>query len=111
LILSIKSASLGLGIVDKDLLDPVLLNLSFEKKGSQKKGNITVDISGIAVSLTERELSIVSMIVDGKDNKEIGASLFIAEGTVKNIITEIISKLQLKDRTQLAVYAVRNELV
>ena len=106
LILSIKSASLGLGIVDKDLLDPIVLNL---RKENNK--NKIVDVSGINVSLTERELSIVSMIVDGKDNKEIGASLFIAEGTVKNIITEIISKLQLKDRTQLAVYAVRNELV
>ena len=111
LILSIKSASLGLGIVDKDLLDPVLLNLNCKKKMIPKNGNITVDISGITVSLTERELNIVSMIVDGKDNKEIGASLFIAEGTVINIITEIISKLQLKDRTQLAVYAVRNDLV
>lgn len=111
LILSIKSTSLGLGIVDKDLLDPVVLNLSTESKTNKKTGNITVDVSGIAVSLTERELNIVSMIVDGKDNKEIGSSLFIAEGTVKNIITEIISKLQLKDRTQLAVYAVRNELV
>ncbi|WP_160683482.1 response regulator transcription factor [Clostridium sp. C2-6-12] len=108
LILSIKSTSLGLGIVDKDLLEPVVLNLNKENK---KTGNIIVDVSGINVSLTERELSIVSMIVEGKDNKEIGASLFIAEGTVKNIITEIISKLQLKDRTQLAVYAVRNELV
>jgi DNA-binding NarL/FixJ family response regulator len=111
LILSIKSASLGLGIVDKDLLDPVVLNLSSESKENRKNGRITVDVSGITVSLTEREISIVSMIVEGKDNKEIGSSLFIAEGTVKNIITEIISKLQLKDRTQLAVYAVRNELV
>ena len=108
LILSIRSTSLGLGIVDKNLLEPVVLNLSKENK---KSGSITVDVSGINVSLTKRELNILSMIVDGKDNKEIGASLFIAEGTVKNIITEIISKLQLKDRTQLAVYAVRNELV
>ncbi len=105
LILSIRSTSLGLGIVDKDLFDPIVLNLC---KGN--KNNKTVDVSGINISLTERKLSIVTMIVDGKDNKEIGASLFIAEGTVKNIITEIISKLQLKDRTQLAVYAVRNEL-
>lgn len=108
LILSIKSASLGLGIVDKDLLDPIALNLTKENK---KNKNVTLDVSGINVSLTEREISIVTMIVDGKDNKEIGASLFIAEGTVKNIITEIISKLQLKDRTQLAVYAVKNGLV
>lgn len=108
LILSIKSASLGLGIVDKDLLDPIALNLTKENK---KNKNVTIDVSGINVSLTERELNVVAMIVDGKDNKEIGACLFIAEGTVKNIITEIISKLQLKDRTQLAVYAVKNDLV
>lgn len=108
LILSIKSTSLGLGIITKDILSPIVQNLGKENKKTKKK---TVDIAGINISLTERELKIVAMIVDGKDNKEIGASLFIAEGTVKNIITEIISKLQLKDRTQLAVYAVKNGLV
>ena len=108
LIQSIKSASLGLGIITKDILNPILLNITMQNKRSKKKN---VNISGINISLTERELKIVSLIVDGKDNKEIGAFLFIAEGTVKNIITEIISKLQLKDRTQLAVYAVRNGLV
>ncbi len=108
LILSIKSASLGLGIITKDILNPIVSNLHKENKKTKKK---TIAIEGINVSLTERELNIVAMIVDGKDNKEIGAALFIAEGTVKNIITEIISKLQLKDRTQLAVYAVKNRLV
>lgn len=108
LILSIKSTSLGLGIITKDILSPIVLDMSNESKNSKNKD---IDIYGINISLTERELKIVSMIVDGKDNKEIGASLFIAEGTVKNIITEIISKLQLKDRTQLAVYAVKNGLV
>ena len=108
LILSIKSTSLGLGIITKDILNPIILNMGKENKKSKKKN---VNIAGINISLTERELKIVSLIVDGKDNKEIGAFLFIAEGTVKNIITEIISKLQLKDRTQLAVYAVKNGLV
>lgn len=108
LILSIKSTSLGLGIINKDILSPIVLNMTNESRNSKNKD---IDIYGINISLTERELKIVSMIVDGKDNKEIGASLFIAEGTVKNIITEIISKLQLKDRTQLAVYAVKNGLV
>ncbi|EKQ50378.1 MULTISPECIES: response regulator transcription factor [unclassified Clostridium] len=107
LILSIKSASLGLGIITKDVLSPIVSNLRKENKKTKKK---TLNIEGINIFLTEREIKIVSMIVDGKDNKEIGASLFIAEGTVKNIITEIISKLQLKDRTQLAVYAVKNGL-
>lgn len=108
LILSIKSTSLGLGIITKDILSPIVLDMSNESRNSKNKD---IDIYGINISLNERELKIVSMIVDGKDNKEIGASLFIAEGTVKNIITEIISKLQLKDRTQLAVYAVKNGLV
>ena len=103
LILSIKSTSLGLGIITRDILNPIILNMSNKKKN--------VNIAGINISLTERELKIVSLIVDGNDNKEIGAFLFIAEGTVKNIITEIMSKLQLKDRTQLAVYAVKNGLV
>ncbi|ABR36932.1 response regulator [Clostridium beijerinckii] len=108
LILSIKSISLGLGIITKDILSPMILNLRKENKKAKKK---IIDINGINISLTERELKIVSMIVDGKDNKEIASSLFIAEGTVKNIITEIISKLSLRDRTQLAVYAVKNGLV
>ena len=107
LILSIKSASLGLGIIAKGILSPIILNMSKENKRYENK---KVNIAGINISLTERELKIVSLIVDGNDNKEIGAVLFIAEGTVKNIITEIISKLQLKDRTQLAVYAVKNGL-
>ncbi|MNF08096.1 Transcriptional regulatory protein DegU [compost metagenome] len=51
------------------------------------------------------------MIVDGKDNKQIADMLFVAEGTIKNKITEINSKLQLKDRTQLAVFAIKNNLV
>lgn len=108
LIISIKSTSLGLGIITKDILSPMVSNLCNENGNTKNK---TIDVSGINISLTIREIKIIAMIVDGNDNKEIGAALFIAEGTVKNSITEIISKLQLKDRTQLAVYAVRNGLV
>lgn len=108
LIVSIKSTFLGLGIITKDILNPIVSNLCND---NNKIKDQIIAVEGINVSLTEREIKIISMIVDGKDNKEIGNSLFIAEGTVKNIITEIISKLQLKDRTQLAVYAVRQQLV
>lgn len=108
LILSIKSAFLGLAVLHKDLLNIHSLNKPVSVRHSKSK---TLKINGIDVSLSERELKIIEMIVEGKDNKEIGASLFIAEGTVKNTITEIISKLQLKHRTQLAVYAVKNHLV
>lgn len=62
-------------------------------------------------SLSETQLQIIQMIVDGKNNREIAAALFMAEGTVKNKITEINTLLNLENRTQLAVFAIRNNLV
>ncbi|MDT8718904.1 response regulator transcription factor [Clostridium sp. 19966] len=56
-------------------------------------------------SLTEREKDILKLIASGKNNKQIAGELFLSEGTVKNHITSILSKLYLRDRTQLALYA------
>lgn len=53
--------------------------------------------------LTKKEYEIALLIGDGKSNKEISETLFITEGTVKNHITKILDKLDLRDRTQLAV--------
>lgn len=64
-----------------------------------------------SVNLTEREKNVIQLIVKGKSNKEISDALFISEGRVKNIITKVLEKLELKDRTQLAVYAVKNKLI
>jgi DNA-binding NarL/FixJ family response regulator len=54
--------------------------------------------------LTKREKEIVIKISEGLTNREIGEELFISEGTVKNNITSILSKLNLKHRTQIAIY-------
>ena len=61
--------------------------------------------------LTEREIDFLRLICDGCDNKEIAAKLFLAEGTVRNGISRLLEKLKLKDRTQLAVFAIKNNLV
>lgn len=53
--------------------------------------------------LTPRESEIAKLIGKGKSNKEIGEILFITEGTVKNHVTKILDKLELRDRTQLAL--------
>ncbi|MBY9077553.1 response regulator transcription factor [Paenibacillus sp. HN-1] len=58
--------------------------------------------------LTQMEQSVVSLIAEGHTNKEIAASLFLSEGTVKNYITEILSKLGLRDRTQIAIFYLKN---
>lgn len=60
--------------------------------------------------LTPRERDIVRLITQGLDNREIAAELFLAEGTVRNNISRLLEKLRLKDRTQLAVFAVKNNL-
>lgn len=63
-----------------------------------------------ALSLSSRELQITRLVGEGKTNKEISDELYLSIGTVKNHITQILGKLQLRDRTQLAIFAVKNDL-
>lgn len=63
-----------------------------------------------AKDLTPRERDIMRLVAQGMDNKAIAAELFLAEGTVRNNISRLLEKLKLKDRTQLAVFAVKNNL-
>jgi DNA-binding NarL/FixJ family response regulator len=55
--------------------------------------------------LSERELEILRLIAQGASNREIAGKLFLAEGTVKNHITNILGKLDVRDRTQAAIKA------
>jgi DNA-binding NarL/FixJ family response regulator len=58
--------------------------------------------------LTKREKEVLNELAKGKSNKEIASSLFITEKTVKTHVSNILAKLQLSDRTQAALYAVKN---
>lgn len=62
-------------------------------------------------SLTPRELSIIRKIGEGRSNREISEELNLSVGTVKNHISQILDKLELRDRTQIAIYAIRHGLV
>ncbi|NLY75344.1 MAG: response regulator transcription factor [Firmicutes bacterium] len=61
--------------------------------------------------LTQREMEIVSYIACGQSNKDIARKLFISEKTVKNHVSSILKKMELGDRTQVAVYAYKKGLV
>jgi NarL family two-component system response regulator LiaR len=61
--------------------------------------------------LTEREMDVLRLIARGKSNKEIAEALVISEKTVKTHVSNILSKLHLADRTQAAIYALRQRLV
>jgi len=61
--------------------------------------------------LSERELEILRLIAQGASNREIAGKLFLAEGTVKNHVTNILGKLQVRDRTQAAIKAKDSGLI
>ncbi len=61
----------------------------------------------IKTSLTPREQEVLALIGDGMSNREIGKRLFLSEGTVRNYVTAMLMKLQLRDRTQLAIFNLR----
>ena len=57
----------------------------------------------LVVPLSERELEVLRLLANGRSNKEIAASLYLAEGTVKNHVTNVLAKLNARDRTQAAL--------
>lgn len=99
IISSIKAVSGGMNIFCANVFSSIRQNMG----GGQ--------LSADAAELTAREIELLRLIAEGCDNKGIAARLFLAEGTVRNNISRLLEKLSLKDRTQLAVYAVKNNIV
>lgn len=60
-------------------------------------------------ALTQRELEVVKLVAEGLSNKEIGKSLNLSEITVRNYVSKILSKLQLRNRIEIALFAVKNQ--
>jgi two-component system NarL family response regulator len=75
---------------------------------AQKKGKKP---SWVEHDLTEREITVLRLVADGKTNKEIANSLDLSEKTVKNHVRNIFHKLQVYDRTQAAILAIRKGLI
>ena len=67
--------------------------------------------SAILSKLTERETDILRLVAEGQTNSDIAQTLFLSEGTVRNYVSQIFTKLEVADRTQTAVIVWRNGLV
>ena len=65
--------------------------------------------SYISKGINDKEYSIIEKISEGFSNKEISESLFLGEGTIRNYISQILEKLELRDRTQIAVFYYKNK--
>ncbi|MBD2869069.1 response regulator [Paenibacillus arenilitoris] len=101
LIRSIRSCLSGGMALQEDVAAKVIPRLL---QGQEPQA--TVD-----ASITPRELAIVRLVGEGRSNREIADELGLSVGTVKNHISQVMDKLELRDRTQLAIYAIRHNVV
>jgi len=107
---TVRAAANGEALLQPDITSKVFSNLlstSPIKSVSDptKSAHASSDSMAYIESLTEREREILTLVAQGASNRQIGELLFITEGTVKNHMSNILSKLGLRDRTQAALYA------
>ena len=125
-IASIKQVHSGISVfgssvfnaLKSQLLNATQNNTSSQGEQTSQNENNSDDTSsatyknsyGEEITFTPRERDVLKLVSLGFDNKEIAKKLYIAEGTTRNQISRLLEKTGLKDRTQLAVYAVKNGL-
>jgi DNA-binding NarL/FixJ family response regulator len=104
LIAGIKAASQGESLISPTIASKVLQRVRASNTQPEIENTIRAELS-------EREIEVLKLIANGKDNAMIAGELHISPKTVKNHISNILMKLQIDNRIQAAVYAVRSGIV
>jgi DNA-binding NarL/FixJ family response regulator len=104
LILGIRAAASGESLISPQIAAKVLRRLRSQSSSVDAAETIRAELS-------DREIEVLKLIANGKDNAQIARDLFISPKTVKNHISNILMKLQIENRIQAAVYAVRSGIV
>lgn len=100
----IKSCVKGNVVVHPEVASKIINeNLNYNNKSNLEEVKNNYD-------LNDKEISIIKEVANGLSNKEIGEKLYLSEGTIKNNISNILSKLSLRDRTQLTIFAFKNNI-
>jgi len=105
LVTVIRSAAAGEGSVPPDLLGRLLAQVG--KLQQQVLGPRGLTFSG----LSDREVKVLKLVAEGLDTSEIAVSLSYSERTIKNVLHEVTSRLQLRNRSHAVAYALRNGLI
>jgi DNA-binding NarL/FixJ family response regulator len=104
LITGIRAAAAGESLISPQIAAKVLRRLRSQSSSVDAAATIRAELSN-------REIEVLKLIANGKDNAQIARELFISPKTVKNHISNILMKLQIENRIQAAVYAVRSGIV
>jgi len=102
---ALRSAAAGEGTLPPDLLGRLLRQVGQLQRQVLSPRGLT--FSG----LTERESAVLRLLADGYDTAEVGRKLFYSERTVKNIIHDVTSRLELRNRAHAVAYAIREGLI
>ena len=92
------------------MIQPEVAAKVLDKFSELARGNRKINTDPRVELLRDGEVDILRLIAEGKNNREIAGMLYLSEGTVKNHITKVLIKLDLRDRTQLAVFTIKNSL-
>jgi DNA-binding NarL/FixJ family response regulator len=88
------------------MLDPSLTQRVF----SEMRRSIQKEEAAFFTELTEKEMLVLGQISEGKTNREIANRLFLSEGTVRNYVSSVLSKLDVANRAEAAAYAIQHHL-
>ncbi|HKF76835.1 MAG TPA: response regulator transcription factor [Candidatus Dormibacteraeota bacterium] len=105
LLASIRAAAAGEGSLPPDLLGRLLGQVGRLQRQVLAPRGLT--FSG----LTDREVRVLRLLADGLDTAEVGRQLFLSERTVKNVVHDLTSRLNLRNRTHAVAYALRQGLI
>jgi DNA-binding NarL/FixJ family response regulator len=109
----VREAAPDVVVMDLNMPKMSGVEATIASKVLQRVRSTTADTemaNAIRAELSDRELEVLKLIANGKDNAQIAAELVISPKTVKNHISNILMKLQIHNRIQAAVYAVRSGL-
>jgi DNA-binding NarL/FixJ family response regulator len=105
LLAAVKGTAEGKTHVDPDVAGKLFTHVTRAEGYASTKGSEEIE------SLSEREREVLQLIAKGLNNRQISEQLFLSEGTVRNYVSSIFSKLNVTDRTQAALIAVRFGLI
>lgn len=92
------------------VINPEVASKIISENGEYNKKSFLENVKE-QYGLSDKEINIIREIASGLSNKEISEKLFLSEGTIKNNISTIFSKLNLRDRTQVTIFAFKNNIV
>jgi len=106
LVLTVRSVFNDLYVLHKSVVKLLKKEINNNKIQEENSNNVITKYN-----LTPIDIKIIKFLADGLSNREIAIELNFSVGTIKNKVSRLLSKLEVKDRTQVAVFAIKNNLI